>query len=59
MRGWIQRLRNFLPGATSAPTPTAPVPTPEATQRADVDGRNNIVIQIQGDGNSVIENSRI
>jgi hypothetical protein len=53
-RGWIRRLRNLLPGAASASLPTAPVPT--VTQHAVADDRNNVIIQIQGDGNSVVEN---
>ncbi len=54
MHGWKQRLRDFLTGATGTPTPAVPVPTPAMTQNAVVDGRNNIIVQIQGDGNSVI-----
>lgn len=55
MRGWMQRLRNLLTGATGTPAPVASVPSPVATQHVVADGRNNLIIQIQGDGNSVVE----
>ncbi len=54
MRGWMQRLRNLVTGATRTPAPATPVSAPVTTQHVVVDGRNNTIVQIQGDGNSVI-----
>ncbi|MBI3246824.1 MAG: hypothetical protein HYZ50_09980 [Deltaproteobacteria bacterium] len=50
MRGWIQRLRKLVTGVAGTPVPVSTA----STQHAVADGRNNIVIQIHGDGNSVV-----
>jgi hypothetical protein len=54
MPGWAQRLRDFWTGATGTLPPATPIPAPVKTQHAVADGRNNIIVQIQGDGNSVV-----
>jgi hypothetical protein len=50
-RGWIQQLREFVTGDASTTAPASSAPSPPATQHAVADGRNNVIIQIQGDDN--------
>jgi tetratricopeptide (TPR) repeat protein len=54
MRTWGHRILTFFRGTTGAPPPSPISPSPEIRQQAAVDGRNNLIIQIQGDGNSLV-----
>src|SRR5262245_57114681 len=50
MGGWFTRVRNFFKEAEKAPDS----PMPAAHQQAATDGSGNIIIQIQGDGNTIV-----
>jgi hypothetical protein len=55
MKTWGQRIRDLFIGTRAVPPSSSPTPATTGHQHATIDGRNNVIVQIQGDGNTVVE----